>query len=124
MEVAKSFERNGVRYRPGDPMPADLDKDIIAHYLRHGMVREARLPTPAETKPATPARRQRTPQPTKQPDAPKPDETKTATGNGADSPGETSTSDVNATEDKAEQGQAATDGVAGDAPPGAGQEST
>lgn len=78
MEVAKSFERNGVRYRPGDALPGDLDKEILAHYLRHGMVREARLPAPAETKPATPARRQRTPQPAKPQDVPKPEETKAA----------------------------------------------
>lgn len=56
MQAAKTFDRNGVRYRPGDPLPEGLDKVTLEHYKRHGMVREVR---PAETKPA--ASRQRKP---------------------------------------------------------------
>ena len=40
MEVAKTFDRNGIRYRPGDALPPDLDTTTLAHYRRHGMVRE------------------------------------------------------------------------------------
>lgn len=63
MEAAKTFERNGVRYRPGDALPDDLDAPTKAHYRRYGMVRASRTPAPAENKPAAPARRQRTPGP-------------------------------------------------------------
>lgn len=63
MEVAKTFDRNGVRYRPGDPLPEGLDKVTMEHYKRHGMVREAK---PSETKPSAPTRRRAT--------APKPSE--------------------------------------------------
>ena len=52
MEAAKTFDRNGIRYRPGDALPADLDTTTLAHYQRHGMVREARTPAPAVKKPA------------------------------------------------------------------------
>ena len=52
MEVAKTFDRNGIRYRPGDALPPDLDTTTLAHYHRHGMVREARTPAPAVKKPA------------------------------------------------------------------------
>ena len=52
MEVAKTFDRNGIRYRPGDALPPDLDTTTLAHYRRHGMVREARTPAPAVKKPA------------------------------------------------------------------------
>lgn len=51
MEAAKTFDRNGIRYRPGDALPADLDTTTLAHYQRHGMVREARTPAPAVKKP-------------------------------------------------------------------------
>ncbi|WP_417282656.1 hypothetical protein [Comamonas sp.] len=57
MEVAKTFDRDGVRYRPGDPLPEGLDKITMDHYKRHGMVREVK---PQEAKPA--ARRGRTAQ--------------------------------------------------------------
>lgn len=56
MEVAKTFDRDGVRYRPGDPLPPNLDKQALEHYKRYGMVREAK---PGETKPA--GQRQRKP---------------------------------------------------------------
>lgn len=52
-QAAKSFDRDGTRYRPGDDLPEGLDKVAIAHYQRHGMIREA--PTPTTTKPAGPA---------------------------------------------------------------------
>ena len=54
MEAAKTFERNGVRYRPGDALPSDIDKATLEHYKRYGMVREAK---PSETKPVAPRRR-------------------------------------------------------------------
>ena len=54
MEGAKTFDRNGIRYRPGDALPAGLDTTTLAHYQRHGMVREARTPSPTSKKPATP----------------------------------------------------------------------
>jgi hypothetical protein len=73
MEVAKSFERDGKRYRPGDPLPPDLDKTTLAHYQRHGMVREAK---PSENKPAAPARKTATPKVAKPAAEPKPGETK------------------------------------------------
>lgn len=76
MEVAKTFERQGVRYHPGDQLPPDLDKPALEHYLRHGMVRELR---PNETKPMAHARKSRTLQPSKQTDTPAaPSETKDA----------------------------------------------
>ena len=56
MEVAKTFDRDGVRYRPGDPLPPNLDKQALEHYKRYGMVREAK---PSEAKPA--GQRQRKP---------------------------------------------------------------
>ena len=62
MEVAKTFDRNGIRYRPGDALPTDLDATTLAHYQRHGMVREARTPSPTSKKPATP-RKATTPRP-------------------------------------------------------------
>lgn len=52
MEVAKTFRRDGMLYRPGDELPEGLDKVTLAHYKRHGMIAE-----PEETKPAGPARR-------------------------------------------------------------------
>ena len=63
-EIAKVFDRNGRRLRPGSPVPDDVDKTTLEHYRRHGMVREAkpakparmRSPRPAETKPAEPSR--------------------------------------------------------------------
>ncbi|WP_373785908.1 hypothetical protein [Delftia acidovorans] len=65
MEVAKTFERDGKRYRPGDPLPDGLDAVTLAHYKRHGMVREprAKAPGPAEKKPASPASPPQTPAP-------------------------------------------------------------
>ncbi|EPD44785.1 hypothetical protein HMPREF9701_00373 [Delftia acidovorans CCUG 274B] len=56
MEAAKTFERDGKRYRPGDPLPEGLDAVTLAHYKRHGMVREPRdkTPGPAEKKPSAP----------------------------------------------------------------------
>ena len=56
MEVAKSFDRAGKRYRSGDPLPPDLDKLTLEHYKRHGMVRESSA-KPENTKPAAPRRR-------------------------------------------------------------------
>ncbi len=63
MEAAKTFERNGKRYRPGDPIPDGLDAVTRAHYLRYGMIREREVPTPSENKPAAPAQRPRAPGP-------------------------------------------------------------
>ncbi len=65
MEVAKTFERDGKRYRPGDPLPDGLDAVTLAHYKRHGMVREprAKAPGPADKKPASPASPPHTPAP-------------------------------------------------------------
>lgn len=62
LEVAKTFERNSVRFRPGDPLPTDLDKQTLDHYKRHGMVRPASR-APGEKKPTrqrAPARTPRT----------------------------------------------------------------
>lgn len=73
MQAAKTFDRNGIRYRPGDALPPDLDAPTLAHYRRHGMVREARTPAPAVKKPAA-----RKPQATA-----KPQEDKTATADSA-----------------------------------------
>lgn len=58
-QAAKSFDRDGTRYRPGDDLPEGLDKVAIAHYQRHGMIREA--PAPGTTKPGGPARSTRQP---------------------------------------------------------------
>lgn len=72
MEAAKTFERDGKRYRPGDAIPDGLDAVTLAHYKRHGMVREPRTkPAPSEKKPAGPghnasapgSRRNATPKP-------------------------------------------------------------
>ncbi len=41
LKVAKTFDRNGQRYRAGDAPPPDLDKPTVQHYLRHGMLVEA-----------------------------------------------------------------------------------
>lgn len=65
-EAAKTFDRDGVRYRPGDPLPSDLDKQTLDHYKRHGMVRPASR-APAEKKPATPKTPVRTPRQNKVP---------------------------------------------------------
>ena len=62
MEVAKTFDRNGIRYRPGDALPPDLDTTTLAHYRRHGMVREIHTPAPTVKKPAAP-RKQAAPKP-------------------------------------------------------------
>ncbi|WP_156362895.1 hypothetical protein [Xylophilus sp. Leaf220] len=40
MKVAKTFVRLGHRYKPGDDVPADLDKETQTHYLRLGMIAE------------------------------------------------------------------------------------
>lgn len=67
MKIAKAFiDGQGRRMKPGMDVPADYDKQTMAHYLRRGMVaevvkpaepaRKARArPAPAETKPAAPA---------------------------------------------------------------------
>ena len=60
MEIAKTFDRNGVRYRPGDPLPEGLDQVTLDHYKRYGMVREAK---PREAKPEGPKRRTSAPRP-------------------------------------------------------------
>jgi hypothetical protein len=112
MEVAKTFERNGVRYRPGDKLPPDLDKDVLAHYQRHGMVREARTPGPAETKPAAPARKAATPKVPKPVTDPKPAETKDASKDEAASADAQISSDVKDDQTQQHQTQSATDGVA------------
>ena len=62
MEAAKTFDRNGIRYRPGDALPTDLDATTLAHYRRHGMVREIHTPAPTVKKPAAP-RKQAAPKP-------------------------------------------------------------
>lgn len=54
VEVAKTFDHDGVRYRPGDPLPPNLDKQALEHYKRYGMVRDVK---PSETKPAAPRQR-------------------------------------------------------------------
>jgi len=113
MEVAKTFERNGVRYRPGDELPPDLDKDVLAHYQRHGMVREARTPGPAETKPAAPARKAATPKVTKPAADPKPAETKDASKDEAPSAAAQTSSDMQDAQAKQDQAQSATEDVAG-----------
>ena len=51
MQAAKTFDRNGIRYRPGDALPPDLDAPTLAHYRRYGMVREASTPAPVVKKP-------------------------------------------------------------------------
>lgn len=38
MKVLKPFMRNGVRYRRGDDVPADVDKTALASYERLGMI--------------------------------------------------------------------------------------
>lgn len=123
MEVAKTFDRNGVRYRPGDPLPEGLDKTTLDHYKRHGMVREVK---PGETKPATPTRRSRSAAPKNTPAAgeQKPAETKDATGSEASGADPASTSDTKQSEDEQQPAQAATDAVAttdNPAAPGADQ---
>ena len=78
MEVAKTFDRAGVRYRPGDSLPEGLDKQTLEHYKRYGMVREVRTPGPVEKKPAEPGKNTGA-SPRKRAD-PKPGESKNATG--------------------------------------------
>lgn len=75
MQVAKTFDRGGKRYRPGDPLPDGLDKPTLDHYKRYGMVCEAKpevtKPTaaPGVTKPVSPRQRAvQGPRQTKQPD--------------------------------------------------------
>lgn len=105
MEVAKTFERDGKRYRPGDPLPEGLDAVTLAHYKRHGMVREprAKTPGPAEKKPAGPASPPQTPTPRRN-SSPKPANTAglQAAGQGA----------ATETAPPADQPAAAGDGVA------------
>lgn len=59
MKVLKKFDRNGQRYKPGDPAPSDLDAATLAHYKRHGMVGtppgEAAAPAPTKAPSASPA---------------------------------------------------------------------
>ena len=40
MKVLKTFVRDGVKYRRGDPLPKGLDNPTVAKYERHGMVGE------------------------------------------------------------------------------------
>ncbi|MGE8491556.1 hypothetical protein [Comamonas sp.] len=65
MEIAKPFDRRGIRYNPGDPLPEGLDKTTLDFYKRHGMVREPmdKQAKPTERKPAIP-RQTRQPSPT------------------------------------------------------------
>lgn len=100
MEVAKSFERDGKRYRPGDPLPPDLDKTTLAHYQRHGMVREAK---PSENKPAAPARKAATPKVAKPAGEPKPAETKAAANTNALASGDVNPADGSNPEDGQQQ---------------------
>lgn len=102
MEVAKTFDRNGIRYRPGDALPADLDTTTLAHYQRHGMVREARTPSPTSKKPATPRKAT----------TPRPPENKSATEPVAPSAQPESTLDADKQESELEQAQTATGSVA------------
>lgn len=83
MEVAKTFEREGIRYRPGDPLPEGLDRPTLEHYKRYGMVREVRTPGPAETRPAAPGKNTGA-APRKRQD-PKPEVNKNAGGTGGGS---------------------------------------
>lgn len=112
MEVAKTFERNGMRYRPGDELPPDLDKDVLAHYQRHGMVRETRVPGPAETKPAAPARKAATPKVTKPAVEPKPAETKDASKDEAPSADAQKSSGVKDAQARQDPAQPAAEDVA------------
>ena len=57
-EIAKTFMRGGVLLRPGEELPAGLDKITLDHYKRHGMVREVK---PQEAKPDASKRRTTTP---------------------------------------------------------------
>lgn len=100
MEVAKSFERDGKRYRPGDPLPPDLDKTTLAHYQRHGMVREAK---PSENKPAAPARKAATPKVAKPAGESKPAETKAAADTNALASGDVNPADGSNPEDGQQQ---------------------
>lgn len=65
MEIAKPFDRRGIRYNPGDPLPEGLDKTTLDFYKHHGMVREPmdKQAKPTERKPASP-RQTRQPSPT------------------------------------------------------------
>lgn len=121
MEVAKSFERDGKRYRPGDPLPPDLDKTTLAHYQRHGMVREAK---PSENKPVAPARKTATPKVAKPAAEPKPAETKAATDANAPASGDANPVDGSNPEDEQQQLAAAGAGAvdqSAQAAPGAEQ---
>lgn len=102
MEAAKTFIRNGIRYRPGDALPDDLDKITLAHYQRHGMVREARTPSPSTKKPAVPRKAA----------TPRPPENKSATDTAAPSAQPESTLGAEHQENGVGQVQAATDSVA------------
>lgn len=102
MEAAKTFDRNGIRYRPGDALPDDLDKITLAHYQRHGMVREARTPSPSTKKPAAPRKAP----------APRPPENKSATEPVAPSAQPESNSGSDQQESEVRQAQAATESVA------------
>lgn len=109
MEVAKTFERNGRLYRPGDALPDDLDKLAVAHYQRYGMVRESTAPT--ERKPAAP-KIARTPRP-KPGEASGPTEAKKAVEETAPTAEVVSTSGVETAETGYAAGQPATPDVAG-----------
>lgn len=65
MEIAKPFDRRGIRYNPGDQLPEGLDKTTLDFYKRHGMVREPvdKQSKPTERKPSSP-RQTRQPSPT------------------------------------------------------------
>ena len=59
LKVAKTFDRNGRRYRAGDAPPPELDKTTVQHYLRHGMLVEAPPNAPArQARTAAPRQKQ------------------------------------------------------------------
>ena len=66
MKVLKSFIRQGLRYKPGDDAPSNLDAETMKHYERNGMLgaapagkaskpRTTRTPTPANTQALAPS---------------------------------------------------------------------
>ncbi|EHN64279.1 hypothetical protein [Comamonas testosteroni] len=57
-EIGKTFKSGDKLLKPGDPLPAAMDKITLDHYKRHGMVREVK---PQESKPDASKRRTTTP---------------------------------------------------------------
>lgn len=53
MEVKKTFVADGKKYRPGDAAP-EMDKTTADHYLRLGMIGQAKEAKPSQNKAAGP----------------------------------------------------------------------